>query len=483
MRTVMKKYSLFLAATLLLAAACQKQAIPAGPEGKTITFTTAGVTTRTEFGAKDGKKFPVLWNQGDKLSLLLASKNTADDEIVITPDVSGDRKGISFAATIPSLVENDAICVLSPSGSLKSLNSTNLTWNVEIPAVQNPLPGSPDPNGQILWARHAFSAVPDAIELDFKHFTAYGRISFKNLAIGEATVKAVSVSSDTNLVGRYFMYIGEVTTDSGEHVAGDFYPNVPGKSFTINTTSTDDVWFSCVPTEMGGHTLKFTVSTDKGTFTREVTVPAGKRFEAGKVTGIEVDMAGVPLVAPVVYRKVTDVSTLAAGDEVIICAHTTAEGAETPDYAMSTSQKGNNRQGVAVIVTNDEIVDPADNVERVTLEAGATAGTFYLHAEIKTGYLYAAATKKSSNNYLRTSEDGTDSNGAEIADFEVRRSWTISLLPEKDETSILSNLAISQPSWAVEIHFNATSLPSNPLISCYTSTNAAARPNLYKKVK
>lgn len=473
------KKTLLPALALLLAAsvACQKQDVSTSPAEKTISFTTAGLETRTEFGQKNGKKYPVLWKQGDQISLFLASNNTAGGEMVIEPTVSSDRKNISFEATIPSLLENDAFCVLSPSFVLKS-NGT-YSWNVEIPAVQTPLPDSPDPNSQILWARQDYTTIPTEIELAFQHFTAYGKLSFKNLNLNGAVVNSVSLSSDNILVGRYWLYIIE----NGDHHIGDFEPNVAGRSFTINTTKTEDIWFSCVPTDMSGHTLKFVVGTDKGTFTREVTIPEGKSFESGKVTGIEVDMAGVPLVSPVVYRKVTDVSTLAAGDEVIICAHTTANGAETPDYAMSTSQKGNNRQGIAVIVVNDEIIDPADNVERVTLEKSTTMdGYFYLHAETTKGYLYAAATKASSNNYLRTSEDGNNSSGTAIADFEMRRNWIITL-KDTGETSIMNQLYLTQPTWAVEIHFNASTLPSNPLISCYTATNTAARPSLYRKVK
>ena len=93
--------------------------------------------------------------------------------------------------------------------------------------------------------------------------------------------------------------------------------------------------------------------------------------------------------AEIVYTLVTDASTLAAGDKIIIAA-------TGYDYALSTTQKDNNR-GQAAITKSDSTVTFGNDVQIITLEEGKTSGTFAFN--VGKGYLYAAS---SSKNYLRT---------------------------------------------------------------------------------
>ena len=86
---------------------------------------------------------------------------------------------------------------------------------------------------------------------------------------------------------------------------------------------------------------------------------------------------------------VTDISSLAAGDKVVIVA-------KDYDFALGTNQNSNNREAVAVTKT-DGNVTLTDTVQVLTLEAGTIEGTFALNTG--SGYLYAAS---SSKNYLRT---------------------------------------------------------------------------------
>ena len=103
---------------------------------------------------------------------------------------------------------------------------------------------------------------------------------------------------------------------------------------------------------------------------------------------------------------VTDVSSLSAGDRVVIVA---AEH----DFALSTNQKTNNR-GAAAVTKSDSAVSLDDTVQILTLEAGTVDGTFAFNTG--SGYLYAAGQSKEqngskNNNYLKTQTD-LDANGS-----------------------------------------------------------------------
>jgi len=110
-----------------------------------------------------------------------------------------------------------------------------------------------------------------------------------------------------------------------------------------------------------------------------------------------------PATAGTTATLVTDVSTLAAGDQVVIVAKDYAK-------ALSTTQNGNNR-GTADITKNGNQVTLTDTVEILTLEAGTVENTYAFSTG--SGYLYSAS---SSKNYLRT-QTTNDANS----------SWTIEI--------------------------------------------------------
>ena len=90
------------------------------------------------------------------------------------------------------------------------------------------------------------------------------------------------------------------------------------------------------------------------------------------------------------WTLVTDASTLKEGDQVIIAA-------KDYNYAMSTTQNGNNRGQAAITKNGNTLSDPSNTVAQFTLETGKKSGTFAFKAD--TGYIHAAS---SSSNYLRT---------------------------------------------------------------------------------
>ena len=140
---------------------------------------------------------------------------------------------------------------------------------------------------------------------------------------------------------------------------------------------------------------------------------------------------------PVTATLVTDVADLAAGDKVVVVA-------KDYDYALGTTQNGNNRAAVAVTKDGDTVTFD-DTVQVLTLEAGLTDGTLALSTG--SGYLYAAS---SSKNYLRTE-----------ATLTANSSWKIEI---KDGIATIKAQGEYTHNW---MRYNASNNP--PLFACYTS--------------
>lgn len=137
---------------------------------------------------------------------------------------------------------------------------------------------------------------------------------------------------------------------------------------------------------------------------------------------------------PVGYKLVSDVTSLKVGDKIVIVAN-------GYDKALGTEQANNNRKAVE-ITKGDGVVTFGDNVEIITLEAGASAGTFAFKATA--GYLYAAG----GGNYLRSQ-----------ATVNANASWTISIAG--GVATIKSSASVSQ-NW---LRYNS----NNDIFSCYGS--------------
>ena len=160
------------------------------------------------------------------------------------------------------------------------------------------------------------------------------------------------------------------------------------------------------------------------------------------------------------WQKVTSVSSLSAGDSVIIVA-------ADYDYALSTTQQSNNRTGTAISKSGNIAVITSE-VQILTLETGVSAGTFafYSHGTTtqNTGYLYAAGT--GSSNYLRTK-----------ATLDFRGSFLITI----DANGATTIVAQTTETDRTHMRFNNGNSPK--LFSCYSSTSSQSPVTIYKYVE
>lgn len=383
MKTI-KSLMLFAAAAMAFAG-CSKDDGTTNDMGVKVRFTAGTDQTRTAFGEPNGTTYPTLWQEGDKIALRL-NTSTSKIDCPVTPTNGGANS--TFDATLTD--DNSGsytIQALSPASAFVSALASG-HWRVTVPATQTPTAASCDPAAQILFAASETTTMPTSVSLRFKHATAYGKFSFKNLNLGSATVNSITLTTEPAITGR-FEY--DFSTNA-------LSENSSSNTLTIETSSTENIWFACAPADLSNTTLKVVLSTDQGTLTKEVSMPAGRAFQAGRIATFDLDMTGIELAAPVRYELLAAASDLEDGDQVIIAA-------KNGDVAISTTQNTNNRAQAAVTKDGTYIVSPSDGVEIFDVEV--VGDLFAFKATRTAGYIYAAS---SGSNWMRT-ESTLDDNG------------------------------------------------------------------------
>ncbi len=406
---------------------------------KTVSFIATTPETKTAFGEKDGTSYPTLWTANDqkvKVSLNYATVKDAE----VTP--ASDFKTANFSVEIDDDESNAyTFYSASPASAVVSLSASYKSWNFEVPSAQKPTVASVDEKAQILVAKtEEFTEFPTSVKMNYSHFTAYGKMSFVNLELGDATINSISLTASKNWAGRWYYY----------PETGDVAEASASATITLETSATESIWFACAPVDLSGETLKVTVNTTNGPLVKEIKLPANTKFESGVINKFAVDMTGIGFEESKVYSLVTDLSELTEDSKVIIAA------AEF-DYAVSTTQNSNNRGQASVTKSDDgkKITDPGDNVQIFTLKKGSVDNTIAFNTG--NGYIYAAG----GGNNLRTYSD-LDEKGS----FLVELTSDGTVLEASDES-------VSQK----YLRYNGGS----NVFSCYTaSSSVQALVNIYK---
>lgn len=357
--------------------------------------------TRSAFGEPSEGSYPTLWDGKEKF-VMNANDSNGDTTETVTAKFSTDLRTVNLSANFEfdaPQTSYTAYAMVPKSACVFASITANKGWQVAIPTAQTTGANSCDPAAQILMgASETKTSAAEAFNMTFKHAVAYGKMTLTNLNLGDATISSVAIESTKNIAGRFYI----------NHKTLAYSDNSGAKSITINTTSSDNIWFALAPVDVSNTTLKIVVNTNKGTFTKQVTMPANRKFELGKISIFKVDMTGIAIVEPVQYTLLTDVANLKVGDEIVIAA-------KDANFAISSTQNPNNRAQAAIEKSSDKstISDPGSDVEIFTVEAGSTSGTFAFKAQKYAGYIYAASSR---DNHMRT-KDTKDTNA----------SWTISV--------------------------------------------------------
>lgn len=397
--------SLMLAGVCAAAAllSCQKEIaeVPASDE-MTLEFTAEPVETRAAFTAPEGNTYPVVWTANDKKAKI--SLNFAK-QVDASIEPAADGKSARFVAKInqPSPAPADyTFYLISPASAVTGdFNVTYSSVTVTVPAVQTPLAASPDEAAMILAGQSAkLTELSQSIPVTFNHFTAYGKMSLKNLSLGEAKIFSVELTADAPIAGKWYYY--PLAPLSSKAVS-----ETDGRAISLLTDKLEDIWFACAPVDLSGKKLTVTVKTDAGNYTRTVTLPAERKFESGKISIFSVDMASATLRPAAIYERIKSADELVPNAKVVIAAVDPAL-----NFAIASVDKGNNRAETAINRVGDKIYVASDDVEIFRVGTGSATGSYTLKATSPTapGYIVGV----SGSNYMRTA-----ANADEFADWKV----------------------------------------------------------------
>ena len=350
-----------------------EQEVPEASSVKTVRFHAGAAPTRTAFAEAVDGVYQTLWTENDSDILLSLNYGKAEASAV-TPSADGTTASFEASFDASATSAPYTFYAVSPASAARAISPSRSAWSVYIAAFQHPSALSVDEDAQLLVAKSAASAtLPGEVDLHFSHLTAYGRISLKNLELGDATVSKVDLIFSTPVVGEW--YWGE---------DGTLTANGDSHTITLDTDASGDLWFACAPVDVSGQTLKLVVFTDQGNLTREITFPEGRKFNSGKVARFSVDMAGIEIQGGDTFVLVTDASELQAGDEVLVVS-------KDGTYALG-AQQSSYRKEVSVNATGGVIADPGEATV-LTLELGSAIGTW----SFRTGNAYLASTSSGNN--------------------------------------------------------------------------------------
>ena len=397
MKNLFKKVMLFAAAAMAFAS-CENDGLTTETilPGVDVTVNaTLDEATKSHFGDYNStdNTYPTLWSGTEKWAIIVNDTKVSSSKIEFTNGNTAASTTVTFEADKAPAAINGAytLFAVSPESQYVSVSMESDYIRYRIPGSQTPITGSCDEKAQILIAHSEPAEALSGFDISFKHATAYGKVSFVNIAEGGNVTGVTIKSANVALAGRY-VYAPSTKTIS--------FKDEGVYEINLSTTSTTDLWFACGPAQVQGKKLTFIINTDKGKLEKEVTMPGN--FEIGKVATFKVDMAGIeyPVADVVQYKKVTSLADITAGEYVIV--HEVNGTCVLPN-AQATAKSGVKQVALSTKATlaNDILTNVDDGVKWI-LTGSNTAMKIQSYAT-KTNYLYTI----SDNNGLRVASSGS----------------------------------------------------------------------------
>ena len=416
-----------LAALVFAGCGHVEQELPEPASVKTVRFHAATAETRTAFTEAVDGVYQTLWTENDSDVQLSLNYGKAEASAVTA---SADGKTASFDASFDAAAATSpyTFYAVSPASAARAISPSRSAWSVSIAAEQTPSALSVDEAAQLLVAKSAARAtLPDDVDLHFSHLTAYGRLTLKNLELGDAKVQKVELVFGTPVVGEwYWDEDGTLTSNGASH------------TITLNTDASGDLWFACAPVSVGGTTMSLFLFTDQGVLFKEITFPENRQFASGKVARFSVDMAGLSLEKKSGFVRVTSASGLKAGDRILIVN-------EEGTYALGAqNNSGTAHRDQVSVKAEDGVIPNPGKATMLMLEKGSEKWTWALNTG--TGYLSAAT----SDNALTESKT-----------LDGYSSWTLRI------SDGVATISAQEGSYKI-IRFN----PSASRFSCYAGSSS-----------
>lgn len=338
----MKKIVNILFATAVAALAmvsCQKKELAVDVNENEVVespihFYATEIATKTVFGDFATDQYPTLWTNSKNIKISYNKKSSV--EATVTPQSGGTKAVFTPASSFSADGSSHIFYAMSPAtAQAANISSTYYSWRMTIPAAQTPLTNSVDEGAQLLYAKYdADATFPTSVPFAFSHLTAYGKLTFSNLALdGDEEITSITLTASKNWVGEWYYYVAG--GGKGGDAEGDFKEaTAASKKITLTTNKSSDIWFACAPVDLsGGGTIDINIFTNKGVFVKKVTFPAAKgNFQAGHVASFTVNMSGIARTAMV--NNIADIKALYSSADVPFVANLTD--------ALVTLVSGNN---------------------------------------------------------------------------------------------------------------------------------------------
>ena len=380
----MKKLVYTLTAIAALLSSCVKSADEqiVVEKSSTVTIEALAAESRTYIEGTE-----IRWaERGEQLNIIyFADESTTRRQSATHEDYTLTNNCAEFTADITTTdgATKYTFGAFYPYAYKSTTSSVNLT----VPQEQTPTESSYDPKADILVSENPVvtESVPSKISFKFARMVAFAKMTLVGIPAGEKIEKVVfsSVAKPAGAVEFKVQEQGTLENAKWYNNYEDITLNLGGRT----ATGEDVVWFVTVPTDLSGTSFTVTVATDRANYTKSVDL-AGKtlNFERADVAQFRVTDL-VEQQKPQVYKLMTDLSQLTAGDKVVFC---TKKVASSSAKLLSTVEDGTALKfSDSVTVTDaleiEEAAIPA-NAAQFVVEAGATADTFAFKAA--EGYLY-----------------------------------------------------------------------------------------------
>lgn len=261
----------------------------------------------------------------------------------------------------------------------------------------------------------------------------------------------------------YMEYDGEVPIEKQDVTMNFSSASVTatlGKTFTPPTLTTTpaDLPVTCASSNTDVATVDPSTGAitlvAKGTTTITASFVGNDYYNPGSAS-YTLTVQG-PTTATNRYELVTDASTLAAGDSILIVCNASAYR-----KILSTTQNANNRGAVEFASFNEDgTITPVNGSAIIELGGEKGNWTLYVTNGAAQGYLYAAS---SNNNYLRT-KSSADANAMASISIASEGNATITFTGTNTRNTIFYN-------------------SQNTLFSCYSSSSIQKNVQIYRQIK
>ena len=318
--------ALFVAAAAVTA--CQVEPIIDEPSDimTTVRFSAEEIETRTVFDSPSSGSYPVLWTNSQQVRIFPSTSFASAKNASVTP--SSDMKTAKFDAEFTfSETARVAFFMLSPASVFDS-HVDGTTIKLTVPSKQTPADSTPDEKAQILVAgTPTYRPAPDNVKFSPKHFTAYMAVTFKNLPVTLGKTPVLTVTSESAALSgtvSYDMRAGTLTTTSAS------------KSVSVAMKNYDGTcWIGCLPAQVSGTKLTFTIEGRTSSVSKTITVPTGKNLTAGKIAKMTIDLKETVAVTGVSLDQTS--LSLGTGDTATLTATVTPSNATDKSVTWSSS--------------------------------------------------------------------------------------------------------------------------------------------------